>query len=1343
MRSFINIVRVWLILMVLSGASASVRAAIPPTDQNQAIIKAEWETDLDEVIGLSRISLKPILAFFTAPNCPECTQLKRFTLGSEALQPLLREFERVEVDLSTRSELAMVFQIENVPALYVIEPDGRIRDFVKGYRSVNALKDFLTAVLREYLPEWNIDRLVGKIDSGEAGKKQWRKVLFAMGHKDVRRALEEMLGNLTDQDRAVLVSCLSDRALAVRLGALDLLEDLNDGITGYDPWQPLNSDVQKEALARWSAWAGGARERTVSGDDFTRNDFDRLLGRLIGEETHRSASALRKLYREGEKAEQWLKEYLDRQPSLTENALQRVKEAYYALIIPPANDLHPQTAANRIVRGNQDVQIRTIRQLEGCGEGAYTILVDLLKHKDPLVRESAVETLFAVAGERAVLPAKEYLGRETDPDIVFTVLRRLGDVETPESLAVLVPYFSHDHEDLAIAAIESAVQATEESLADELVPLLEDQRWRVRVAAVEALEERGGYDSNILDKMRGKDTRYPSHVSRSVIACLDDPDAFVRHTAAVALGEMDITKAANPLIKACEKHPAMLGVVASVLLHLDKTIPSSFIDRLFGPEPDDLLFVLDRIKELKGNNRNIVHRAAASDNMDVACSALRILADSEKRNRTDNALLVKALQSGVNEKMLTVIQEFTLDSEDVDKVRTIMKQNVPEKKNGLFSQTTDADVLITMTRLVDDASVPPVVRNEAMVLLCWYGHPASFKKAESMWDELSPSMRETVAQSLSHFGKDAVTLFAKALDDPYESVWEKALGQMNGSSSDAFAEPFAACMAAPECRLNPAIVWENGIYSSGRHDDNSKAMAPFVGKVLADIDNVKPGQIILALAVSTHTGLSSDQEKIVTNLCRHDNPFIRRAAWTAFVANYKKDWIDTVDAMFEDTSPYVRSLVPALLMNRQYNKNELTLYFSEDIFFTGYEGVIIGFFDENSYEYSRSLTPEQENRLQIKINDETDALIRFHLMLSLLSYQVPLDLNEVVETANASGNPDAVAVMTAEFFADQSYYLGSNFKALIPLTHSSKLESYYLYGVEEFTSRWSGKRREDSETLSGQNPETPLMATFFDPYEMDSNPVDEDGEKQLMGSDSAKADAVLSIEERAGNYSWMDLLKSGAVQGANPNAMMIFLFLLAYLIRAGKTGKSLIRFSSGYLFISALLPMFFRLLPHNFLSLIAYDGVIRFLFLYTIALSFALSSLVFLARSITHLRKKTREKKKKKKPFTPGRLRIGTVVAVWGLMVSLLNLVAMGNGQTATIVYMIKNHAQPFVPFIKLVFFCLSFLIPSVVMLGICYYMTRYSSVRAFFNRFSYLKNFLLLLIWASFLFRFIRFHWS
>jgi thiol-disulfide isomerase/thioredoxin len=100
---------------------------------------AAWGTDLDEAVGRARASMKPILVFFTAPDCPACDQIKRFSLNNAALQPVIRKFERVEIDLSKRPELISLFKIEKLPVLCVIDPDGRIKGQSEGYATAKAL----------------------------------------------------------------------------------------------------------------------------------------------------------------------------------------------------------------------------------------------------------------------------------------------------------------------------------------------------------------------------------------------------------------------------------------------------------------------------------------------------------------------------------------------------------------------------------------------------------------------------------------------------------------------------------------------------------------------------------------------------------------------------------------------------------------------------------------------------------------------------------------------------------------------------------------------------------------------------------------------------------------------------------------------------------------------------------------------------------------------------------------------------------------------------------------------------------------------------------------------------
>jgi HEAT repeat protein len=435
-----------------------------------------------------------------------------------------------------------------------------------------------------------------------------------------------------------------------------------------------------------------------------------------------------------------------------------------------------------------------------------------MEQKDPLVRETAIETLFAAAGPSAIAPVENYLKSEIDPDILYTVLRKLGETRSAKSQKILESYFDHENEDLVIAAVEGAANVAVGSLGNKLIPLLEDKRWRVRVAALEAIKEKGGSDPGLFGMIRGRETVLAPAIAEAVMRCLDDSDEFVRHTAAVTLGELKVFQAEQPLKNAYKKHEGMHGVIIGVLIKLAVSVPDEFIEDLFGPETDDLLSVLDSIKRISSSSRPIVYRAAESADHDVSCSALRVLAGSEKRNHSDNKLLVEAVKSGSIEKQLTVIQEFDLGSDNTVKVRKELEQlQSGETPDKIFSTTSDADVLYAVSRLMENPETPELARNDGIVLLCRFGHAPAFREAEKKWPDMTSSMKATVAESLSLYGTNALRLFNLALDDDNSKVWREALGQLKGSNSSIFVESFSQYLLSPSSRLKPSIAWSEGL----------------------------------------------------------------------------------------------------------------------------------------------------------------------------------------------------------------------------------------------------------------------------------------------------------------------------------------------------------------------------------------------------------------------------------------------------------------------------------------------------------------------------------------------------
>ena len=1437
-------------------------AAVPPTAagsiQPSARIAHDWGhlfwgTDLDEAIGRAQVSLKPILVFITAPNCPSCTQLRRFALDNGALKPVIRKFERVEIDLSKRPEMATLFKIEAVPTLLIIEPEGRIKGHTQGYVTAKALAKYLNAIAADHRSAMEIDRLITALATGRASADQWRQALSSMQNADIRSRVLALSDRLSREDIRILATCLADRKLAVRLGALGLLEGLNETIMGFDPWRADDANRQQAILAQWQQWAASGQTTSAQEAVLTRDKFDRLVQDLIGADRQRSRRALTVLARGGSSAARFIEAYFQNHPVLDDNAQRRIKEVQYALVIPKSKGLDPQATAHRIIWGNPDVQIRTIRQLADCGPGPSAILVDLLDHEAPLVRETAVESLFKAAGPRAVAPVRKLLEREKDPDVCFSALKYLGETNSVESQRILASYFADPNEDLVIAAVEGAVKLSIGSMGGKLLPLLDDPRWRVRVAAIEGLREKGGGESSLFERMRGKEKKVTPRIADALCRCLDDPDEFVRHTAAVAIGHLKIGSALKPLKRAYDRHADMRGVVVSVLLAMDQSVPSAYVDGLFGPGPDDLLFVLDQIEEVTGKNRELIQRATRSDDPDIACSALRILAGSEKRQASDNALLIRALQSGSSEKQLTIIQEFDLDSDGHKQVRQAVKTwRSPFKASALQSPPDDADVLRVAVGLMQDPSISELVRKNAMMLLYQFGYAEAFAQAMAAWPELNASMRTVAAGSLAMHGQRAIPLFKRALEDDYTDVWQAALHELSGSEGRRlFAASMQDYLLAPTGRLTPAMMWPEGLDSLCTKDPQK--LGPFAHEVLSASAPLPSDRVILALAVYALAGAPESAQPSVSTLTRHENPFVRRAAWIALLMSGVDALVNHSGAIRSDPSRHVRELIPAFLYNNGFDHTRLTLYFSEDVYYANYQGLQIDLDKiirssgdaSSSYEYGheRKINAAAIAQLKAMIAEDRDPMVRFRCMLSLLSYKIPLDLAQVYETGKRAGNPTLVAEILGEFFSSHSYDLGATFKTLLPLLQTPEGGGRHDYQVETFLRHQGGLPSPPDNTqlsftsVRGQAAPAPVMATFSDgfgalarlhesPTEMvlfttlgcrrcfnvengirllqfqyqnlrvirhdlmagqrlahqealsrkfmadDSalartpavfmsggylvgedinffsleklariSPLDFEGSDFLSVSAEELEAADQSIRDRRGTFSCYGIAHSGLVAGWNPSALTALLLMLYYLYGAKRGGFSLLRYGLVYVFAATAITITVWLFPHGDITRSSpYLHYIGGILAWLIALYMILIALRFMLRALRSSRSKPQPKiKSEKNQKVPGRRYVLGVVVLWAVVMAVLDMLAMGDRQTVTLVYSVKNQVSLLTSIMMLALYGLMFVLPAAGLLWGLARLTRNGKAQTLVNEHPLMANLALSGIWIWMLVRYLQ----
>jgi len=90
----------------------------------------KFATDFATALASSKASGKPLVAVFSASYCVPCQNLKKDVYPSPEVTALHDQFEWVYVELEDATEenekASVKYQVESVPSIMVIKPDGSV-----------------------------------------------------------------------------------------------------------------------------------------------------------------------------------------------------------------------------------------------------------------------------------------------------------------------------------------------------------------------------------------------------------------------------------------------------------------------------------------------------------------------------------------------------------------------------------------------------------------------------------------------------------------------------------------------------------------------------------------------------------------------------------------------------------------------------------------------------------------------------------------------------------------------------------------------------------------------------------------------------------------------------------------------------------------------------------------------------------------------------------------------------------------------------------------------------------------------------------------------------------------
>jgi cytochrome c biogenesis protein CcdA/HEAT repeat protein len=856
------------------------------------------------------------------------------------------------------------------------------------------------------------------------------------GHNSIRTAIL----TLDPFPSEALFHLLSDPALAVRLGALELLEEKAGSDFSYNPWQPADDPENQAALVRWAHWASvnpASREKKdLLGDEQRRG----YLLDLLGNDDDKASRARRMLEADGLASVGFLETFLTTSSAtLPTGSRAKVRQAQYQIVL--ARPLGPQAAATarQLAFGSRDQMLAALATLKGCGLISLPILRDFLQHSDPLVRETAMDAMLSSGGPQSLSLVGPALAAETDVNVIHGALRRLKEIPGDESLRIAAAFLSHEDEDLLVSALQAcqklcggiienrhfasnnahgaAAPATgvQADVNKAVVNALGDPRWRVRTAALEYVT---GCRS-----IEAKDR------------CLDllsDPDEFVRFSAIKATAALRAEGAAQGLKEMMIKDPAMTGAVLEGYAALGQAPDAEMLAKLSEFPPDARLAAV-RAAESNPSMQPVLLQLAQDADLDVTCAALRSLASDKDQVAEPRiaSLLVAALRSGAAEKRTAVLDRLAMSplKSGIDPELMQAASRYTAAKDGKTALDPIYDSLLgaagqdkpkaaatPAAQIIPDAEkelVQELTRIaagdgqdafRAALCLATADQPAGLTALSARLPQLSTAQRSAIAEKIyAPSKKEALELLRQLLRDPVEEIRTSAASAaLSNENAPAFLDMVLEELTRDGARLQPYEVYSYHFESLARQSAATRTMRAWAQSVLDR--NSSPDPLRVLALIPLRSGIPATTGALLLSLAKSSpNPWIRRAAWHSLGSSGAAAFRQNLATVAADSSAQVRVVIPESIgrMDSAWEHRFDDIHGSRD----------------NSWSSDRRnhRMPEEAKTLLMKLaEDDPVPEVRFESTFALLSQNQPID---------AAAFANLIALQPADSRA--SYRIGS------------------------------------------------------------------------------------------------------------------------------------------------------------------------------------------------------------------------------------------------------------------------------------------------------------------------------
>lgn len=848
--------------------------------------------------------------------------------------------------------------------------------------------------------------------------------MFRGGTLDLR-TLVEVLPMLADAERrpqiragildakepplAALVALLDHPTLAVRLGALELLEEIAGGDFSYNPWIPAESPENLGPLARWKAWTGEERKLATKGTIFSDDQRRGYLRDLLGGDADKAARARRMLEAEGMAAIGFLEAFLTESATLPQGSRARVREAQYQIALTRQLGDQAALVARQLAFGSRDQLLSALSTVRGAGMFAIPILSDFISHPDSLVRETAIDSLLVSAGETAVPIIAPLLVAEADVNVIHGALRRLKTIRSKETEQLVAQFLTHSDEDLLVSAIQTSLmlsgdydrfsygnaKAKKPPEADEaIIACLKDARWRVRASALEYVAKR--------KLAAAKDAS---------LALLDDDDGFVRYAAIQAVAALGAKEALPKLKAMLMADPEMVGPVIEGYAAMKALPDDEMLKKLDGYPPDARMAVI-RAAQSQESMADLLLRYANDSDLDVSCAALRAIATSEQKlkDKRFTSVIVAALRLNQAEKTAAILERLALpkkesggrlDARLLSMLQGSPRNDEPTALDPLYEAFAGpegvAAPMAPDVPQIDDAHAeivkelakqcspesPAALRFSAALNLARIGDPTGVATLLAELPSLTTAQKTSICDAIdSVVSNEVFSLLGVLLADPVAEVRSAAAEcALSNEKSKEMIQLVLNEALREGTLLQPEEMYCYRFDYAAR--ENPAVFRPWCLTLLQDKASTAP-HIVIASIAARHCANPAITEALLA-LTASEVPVVRRAVWHSLLTARPAGLSTHAKAIADDAEAFVREVLP----DRITKANYIWAHRFSD------SRVI----RDNHYDYrSKKVRTDEATRALLSRLAEADPspLVRFESGFALLQQGTSIDLDAFV-----------------------------------------------------------------------------------------------------------------------------------------------------------------------------------------------------------------------------------------------------------------------------------------------------------------------------------------------------------